>query len=466
MKIRNTFFILALLIFLFSIQANAQYNWQTLTNAPQSWRLDDFYFLNPSQGWAISPYYNYLSPTKQGQIWGTSDGGATWQKLKDNSHTFYRSIGFADANNGWVGNLADTSKNAYSGVPYTTDTIPLYHTSDGGLTWLPVMNLPSPRPKGICGISVVTDSIIYAYGRFFGPAVLLKTIDKGATWMSQSLGAYASGLIDAKFFDKDTGFVTASSITKKAMLLSTFDGGASWQIRYQSTRADTEGVWKIVFPSRQIGYASIENWNISANPHQNHFLKTTDGGMTWTEMPFVSPYDLQGIGFINDSVGWIGGDFESRTYKTTDGGITWAKDYGFGTTTPPYNSPGFACFSINRFRRFGDTLMYASGNTVYKLQTGANTGINILTKPLVIMSNFPNPFKYQTTLSYSLTAESSSVEIIIYNLLGEPVLYRNIESQLAGDHETILNLDVPEGIYYCTISSGLQKMTKKIAVCK
>ena len=355
--------------FVFFNVAKAQLNWLPLSSAPKSYRLDDFYFMNPQKGWAISPCYNYLTPHKWGQIWTTSDGGNSWKILKDSSTTFFRSIGFADSLTGWVGNLADSS--------ITPDSTPLYHTSDGGKTWNPVTNIPNPQPKGICGISVVTDSVIYAYGRYYGTPVLLKTTDKGNTWTSSDMSLYASGLVDAHFFDKDTGFITGCygnypSGQQKALILSTFDGGATWQVRHQSTRPGEE-VWKISFPSRNIGYASIEyqNYPIPAN-FQSYYLKTTDGGITWTDIPFLplnAWYDLQGIGFINDSVGWIGGDNCSPTYKTTDGGTTWNPDLSLGVRTSYYECSGGGNdgIAMNRFRRFGDSLMYGSGYTVCKL---------------------------------------------------------------------------------------------------
>jgi photosystem II stability/assembly factor-like uncharacterized protein len=442
----------------FTSNTFAQYNWQTLTNAPTSWRFDDFYFLNPQLGWAVSPSYTYLTPNKAGQIWKTMDGGNTWKILVDSSQTFYRSVGFTDANTGWVGNLADSS--------ITHDTIPFYHTSDGGVTWSPVNNLPNPKPKGICGISIVTDSIIYAYGRYYGPAVLIKSVDKGNSWTSQSLGSIASGLIDAHFFNKDTGFVTASSLAKKAMILSTFNGGLSWQIRYQSTHTDSNGVWKIVFPSRTIGYASVEYWGSNYSSHSNFFLKTTDGGITWSEKPFVSTYDEEGIGFINDSVGWIGGDFNNRTYKTTDGGNTWNRDYGFGTVTPPYAYPGTASFSINRFRKFGDTLMYASGNTLYKLQKGWTSGIFTLTDEKREMNVYPDPFSNETSITYSLPIASHKIQLTIYNLIGEIVCSQDIGIAPAGINHYSLQTNLPSGLYYCCISSEKSRSIKKVVVAR
>lgn len=270
------------LLLLLSICCHAQYNWQALPTAPVSYRFDDMFFLNPQMGWAINP--NYLNPNvypsiQFGRIFKTIDGGNSWQLLKDSSNTIYRSVGFADSLTGWVGNLADTS--TYLGIPGTTDTIPLYQTNDGGLNWQPV-NLPQPHPAGICGISVVTDSIVYAYGRYYGPACYVKTTNKGASWTFKDMSAYAIGLVDGYFFNKDTGLITGQSNNSTALILSTYNGGTTWQVVYQSTHSYQDIVWKLSFPSRDTGYASVQ-CPPCAGSFPAYFLKTTNGGITWTE---------------------------------------------------------------------------------------------------------------------------------------------------------------------------------------
>jgi photosystem II stability/assembly factor-like uncharacterized protein len=446
MKIARTLFFV---LFLSPVFLAAQFNWQALPNAPDSWRLDDMYFLTPQTGWAISPYYSFSSPNKYGQIYRTLDGGTTWQLQVDSSETYYRAVGFADSLNGWVGNLAPI---------YLPDTTPFYGTTDGGFTWQPVNNIFGPRPRGICGISVVTDSVVYAYGRYFGPPVLMKTVDKGATWNSQNLNAY--GLIDGYFFDKDTGFVTGAAVGLKAMILSTFDGGATWQTRYVSTRSDTDGVWKISFPSRNIGYASIQNWD--GNTPQRYFLKTTDGGLTWTEMPFLNNYNLQGIGFINDTVGWIGGDNVLRNYRTTDGGLTWSPDFSFGVATPPYISG--TGYSVNRFRRFGDTLMYASGNTIYKMPgTLSGTGEGIV-PGAAFTTNYPNPFAGATLVHYYLP-ENGNVTLSVSDLSGKMIFTEMLGQKTTGSYEYTLHLPgVAAGIYYCSITTENTRMVRKLMI--
>lgn len=300
--------------------------WGTLRNAPvRTDRHDDLFFVNPWLGWVVNG---------GGQIWKTTNAGFTWS-LQFTAGQYLRSVGFADSLSGWVGTLSgDTSRI-------------LYHTTDGGASWSPVQNIPEPRPMGICGISVVNDSVVYASGRYFGPPRVIKTTDRGATWSSFDLSAYAGALVDCYFFSRDSGFVVGSSSEGYTRILFTSDGGNSWTIRHAGDRGG-ELCWKIIFRSKTTGYVSIENFS----PGPTYYLKTTDGGLTWSDQLFQNfQYDIQGIGFAGDSMGWVGG-WGGKTYETTDGGASW-------------HLASFGLY-INRIRFFGDTLAYAVGQTVYR----------------------------------------------------------------------------------------------------
>ncbi len=432
----------------------AQNAWQALPNAPTSWRLDDCYFITPQYGWAISPYYSYLNPVKYGQVHRTTDGGNTWQLLKDSSLTFFRAVGFADSLNGWIGNLADT--NTYSFGQMTPDPAPLYRTTDGGITWLPVSNIPAPQPAGICGISVVTDSVVYAYGRYFGPAVLIKSTDKGTTWTSIDMSAYADGLIDGYFVNSDTGFVSGSS-NGHPTILSTFDGGMTWQVRYLSGGLNGS-LWKLSFPSRNVGYGSIQMGGSAT-----YFVKTIDGGLTWTEKLFVPTYNQQGIGFINDTVGWCGGETNGYCYKTTNGGNTWIVDFSFGVSTPPYDFPGNYYYVINRFRRFGDTLMYASGNTMYKLDYSP-TSLTEQAEVNTSLCFYPNPSTGTMTIAYNLPEPCNNVILEIYSLAGEKIDSQNIGASRCGANRFTCTTNLAPGIYCCAIIARNSRLTGKLVI--
>ena len=453
MKLKYT--LLVLLFFPFC--SIAQYNWQALPNAPQSYRYDDVYFQTPQLGWAANPNYNYISPPQRGRIFRTQDGGNTWQLLKDSCVSFFRSVGFADSLTGWIGNLEPT-------IP--SDTAVLNETTDGGITWHRA-NLPNPHPAGICGISVVNDSVVYAYGRYYAPAGYLKTTNKGATWTFKDMTAYTYGLVDGYFFNKDTGFLTGQGLDTKPAVLYTTDGGATWAQVYHSTRTQNEGGWKFSFPGGNIGYLSIQLYQDTTGANSTVFLKTNDRGLTWTEHPFINGYDEEGLGFINDSVGWIGGDNINPTYKTTDGGNTWNPDYGFGVLTPDYNNynghylPGFA---INRFRRFGDTLMYASGNTIYRLDTRNITGLQQAQSESTGIYNYPNPFNEFTTIRYNLPISSENVRLDIHGLMGGIAFSADLGPQGKGDHEYVFKRHLYAGFYEYTITSGNFRSTKQMLV--
>ena len=183
----------------------------------------------------------------------------------------------------------------------------LYSTKDGGENWAPVTNLPFPKPKRICGIYVVNENVVYASGAYDGPAIVIKTIDGGASWQSFDMSDYAGTLIDCYFKDANNGFVVGGTAptsafpkTIKAVILKTTDGGITWQKKYEG---ETEGewCWKINFLNSNFGYASIENFTSAT------FLKTTNGGETWTAHNVNGNHDIQGIGFISENIGWAGG---------------------------------------------------------------------------------------------------------------------------------------------------------------
>lgn len=315
-------------------------SWQSLDSFPEkSRRNDDVVFINPKQGWAIN---------NSGKAFRTTDGGETWKLKLEKDRSYFRCLAFKDSLNGWIGTIGWDSIR-YSWVQ---DTVVFYETHDGGNNWEPVI-FPDNEPTGLCGLQVVSDRLIVGCGRVRGPSYFIRSTDGGETWESHDLNHKAQMLIAPHFFDEKNGILIGGTAFEfeesQALILSTEDGGDSWDTLYVSSQKG-EYAWKVSFPSRQVGYVSVQR-NVDGGRY--YFLKTTDGGKSWKEMDFTTDkYFVQGIGFLNEQVGWIGGDF-NYSYETRDGGETWHR-IASGKV-------------VNKFWFVNDTLGFASGGSVYRL---------------------------------------------------------------------------------------------------
>jgi photosystem II stability/assembly factor-like uncharacterized protein len=295
--------------------------WQQSATVPFRGKQDDIFFIDTQRGW----YGN-----GEGKLYRTDNGGATWDLIADKPGTFIRALGFATRDIGWIGNVGTQY---YPGV---TDTNPLYRTDDGGKTWTPVVAAGIDKIAGICGIHIlhnrriyqgelVPNTIIHAAGRVGGPTGLMRSLDGGATWKTIDMSAHAAMILDVHFHDAQNGHVCAASSDDvdggRALILRTSDGGVTWSRAYAGTRV-RENCWKMNFPTPRIGYATVQSY--SETDDKRIFVKTTNGGRTWREMPLVTDLGARefGVGFATERLGWIG--TRQRGYETQDGGRTWA----------------------------------------------------------------------------------------------------------------------------------------------
>ncbi len=402
--------------------------WQTLTGAPNqlTGRHDDIFFVNDSTGWLVN---------NTGKIYRTGDMGNSWNMQCNQPGTYFRCIGFAGPLNGWAGNLGAQS---WGGA---TDTNCLYETHNGGMSWSPVTTISGTKPMGICGLNVLDAQHIFATGRIEGPVCFAKTTDSGLTWQSQDMSAYCGDLVDVKFFSPDTGFIVggtnADFFQSHGIILKTVDGGSTWQTQYVTTDSNT-WCWKQSWPSHQTGYVSLQTGN-----NQVNFIKTTDGGTTWSEFPLTSQnYFCQGIGFVNDTTGWIGGDFNNPvSFQTTDGGLSW--------TTVTWGA------RLNRFRFTSDSTGYACGQKAYRY----SNNLTWVPEAAVAVNGYlfkmvsADPEAKTVTVQYTIPV-NADVNIDLYDLAGRNIRSLLQEKKLSGYHE--LKFSVPpsiNGIFFCSFSS-------------
>jgi photosystem II stability/assembly factor-like uncharacterized protein len=342
---------------LFFITCNNTFaqNWTRLNTEPYPGKQDDIYFVNKNIGWYVNG---------QGKIYKTTNGGTTWQLQLEQQGTFFRCIAFIDSLRGFAGTVGTDY------FPNVKDTIPLYKTMDGGATWQPVP-YEGPYVKGLCAIDIVKEQYInhgkidykyhvFAVGRVGSPAMMMISHDNGETFTSSDLNADAAMLFDIKMFNKNEGFACAATDanvqTSNALILHTTDGGQSWQKVYQSARP-FEITWKASFPTRDVGYVTIQSYNPDPTIKQQRIVKTTDGGQSWQELDLCEDFQARpfGVGFVDALHGYVG--TMNSGYETRDGGATWHQI-----------DLGMACNKIRIHHDQNQFFGYAIGVNVFKLQ--------------------------------------------------------------------------------------------------
>ena len=319
-------------------EGSANWTWRSTATAAVA-RHDDIWFFDENVGWAVN---------SNGHVIKTEDGGKQWDRKFSvaGDGVWLRCLGFANRQRGWVGT--------------TTTGKQLYETSDGGENWDQVVNLPAAAPSAVCGLFVASDHVIYAAGTNWPdrPTSIIKSDDGGATWSAKPMNDQAAILVDIYFRNEREGWVVGgkSGVANptredvEGIVLFTNDGGASWrETRMLSPMPNGEWGWKIFFVTDQVAYVALQNFTDGA------VLKTVDGGQSWTRKHINDPQEnrnLEGIGFIDETTGWVGGWHLSSASE--DGGENWRDANEVGR-------------HINRFRFIGNPVRagYASGSQVY-----------------------------------------------------------------------------------------------------
>jgi len=95
------------------------------------------------------------------------------------------------------------------------------------------------------------------------------------------------------------------------------------------------------------------------------------------------------------------------------------------------------------------------------------------------LSNFPNPFRSSTTISFSFAENGDDAEILIYNIKGqivrvlECINFFDAQATEPLSHYSIVwngkdanGKDVPSGIYFYKLVSGKESITKKMLLMR
>jgi photosystem II stability/assembly factor-like uncharacterized protein len=355
----------------------------------------------------------------------------------------------------------------------------IHRTTDGGKTWSFYQTVFTTT--WFLDIHFPTSDVGYTCGgTAFGmhKNVLSKTLNGGQTWDSLTSNDYIGySFTKLHFLNADTGFVaqeagdmlltmdggtiftsistqgSVSDITSKPnkelfiarreylssntyiySIASSIDLGNSWSTVYTDTMSSSSGtnhrvINQLFFVNNTIGYAVGGN---------GLFLKTTDGGLTWT-VAFISPYtNLTGLHFTTPEVGYINN--AGAIYRTEDGGISW--------NVQKINPLSI----IHQIQFANDTVGYALGDQgLYKTTSGGKLVSVSEQNHIPTFTIHPNPASNRIFIT---PISEQALSVAIYNHLG----------QIIKEFEVSNEFDVSflsKGIYFLVIKTQDYELTKR-----
>jgi photosystem II stability/assembly factor-like uncharacterized protein len=360
--------------------------------------------------------------TIAGQVYKSTDGGATWSRRPtglvdklDSTKTNEPLMGspmFTDALHGWTIGVDDE----------------IFATADGASTWAVLDTGRWPtlvddplnggklylRRQRLQGFIMTGSGVLLAIGE---RGELRRSADSGRTWTMLNAGFTPTFLTSAAFTSRWTGwvaggigeihrttdagaswsrqttsnnetirdFVAVDSLTAWASTLAgvhrTTDGGATWQYAavpgFPLDTADLGDGLKNYYGINAVHFIDrLHGWCAG---NRGAVYATSDGGAAWTRLgtPPDYPKMLKDIWFADAEHGWTVGALDGGLFATTDGGLHWTRqnpgdvaDSG-SSGLPPYNAVTFidnrkGTFVGDRGRAFSTTdggATWRAGNT-------------------------------------------------------------------------------------------------------
>lgn len=217
-----------LLLLAFPAASDPVWSWQH--PHPTGMPIESIDFVSALEGWIAT---GYGTSFPRGEVFHTSDGGATWQEQLVSGYSIF-SIDFVDSVEGWL-----CSFDGINGM--------VFHSIDSGTTWSEQIGARSD--EALLGLDFTDGD----YGQAVGyDGWIARTMDGGITWSPQGSGT-SGALQDIDFPDSMNGWAVG---TVAGGILHTSTAGAFWAIEPAGMSPDIYGV---DFVDASHGWAAGEN---------------------------------------------------------------------------------------------------------------------------------------------------------------------------------------------------------------
>lgn len=204
-----------------------------------------------------------------GSIDRTTDGGVTWVQTDTFPGQVISRIRFVNGSLGFaVSNGSHWNANGTIDLP---DSGNVYRTMDGGASWQIVLSAVGTGFSGVW----FTDQLNGCVTRNDG--AILRTTDGGTTWLPTTIALAPPFLLTA-VTGTPSGTLYASGYradNSGAIILSSIDGGATWQLNHYSSTGVGRRINNIYFLNDDVGYA----------PAWTCVWSTGNGGNVATALP-------------------------------------------------------------------------------------------------------------------------------------------------------------------------------------
>lgn len=330
--------LLLALLFTSATCAHAQWS-QVLSNTTQSLYAVHFPLSNAyTTGYAVG---------YAGTVIKTEDRGLSWSALTFPNAGDLQSVWFLDAVEGFA--VGDSG---------------IYRTENGGDTWMPV-STPVVAPWR--DIRFISPLIGFCGGGAFGDGTILRTQDGGDTWLVVQNGVERP-IACIQFPTAEIGYAVEYGYSWS--VLKTTDGGSTWNPVPIQPITNLSSLEAVYFTDENTGY--VGGWYLAA------FIRTDDGGASWSDLGPDLPYNLYDIAFASATnglaVGWNGAIH--HTYN----GMDWMDE------TWPENVVLYAADMLD------DTtaVVVGDGGAVLRWAAGT-TVVPIVPSPVAAITLHPSP---------------------------------------------------------------------------